>query len=125
MTGLLIPVADRHIAESIQNAIGVRLPVVFVGFFLPLANFAYCSSQVHSSYASLAQLAEHALRKRMVMGSIPIGGCISQLWQAELAQVSRRLWRSGCAQVSHPPSHEFDPSCFHVGSTLADGFWAS
>ena len=24
--------------------------------------------------ASLAQLAEHALRKRMVMGSIPIGG---------------------------------------------------
>ena len=26
--------------------------------------------------ASLAQLAEHALRKRMVMGSIPIGGLL-------------------------------------------------
>ena len=26
------------------------------------------------SYASLAQLAEHALRKRMVVGSIPTGG---------------------------------------------------
>ena len=29
--------------------------------------------------ASLAQLAEHALRKRMVMGSIPIGGLMSPL----------------------------------------------
>ena len=28
--------------------------------------------------ASLAQLVEHALRKRMVMGSIPIGGLFSQ-----------------------------------------------
>ena len=28
--------------------------------------------------ASLAQLAEHALRKRMVMGSIPIGGSFAQ-----------------------------------------------
>ena len=26
------------------------------------------------AYASLAQLAEHALRKRMVVGSIPTGG---------------------------------------------------
>ena len=31
------------------------------------------------SMASLAQLAEHALRKRMVMGSIPIGGSLCQL----------------------------------------------
>ena len=30
------------------------------------------AGKLHS--ASLAQLAEHALRKRMVMGSIPIGG---------------------------------------------------
>ena len=30
-------------------------------------------------YASLAQLAEHALRERMVMGSIPIGGLLSCL----------------------------------------------
>ena len=28
--------------------------------------------------ASLAQLAEHALRKRMVVGSIPTGGCLAQ-----------------------------------------------
>ena len=28
--------------------------------------------------ASLAQLAEHALRKRMVAGSIPAGGCSSK-----------------------------------------------
>ena len=27
--------------------------------------------------ASIAQLAEHALRKRMVVGSIPTGGCIA------------------------------------------------
>ena len=31
------------------------------------------------SDASLAQLAEHALRKRMVMGSIPIGGLYSDM----------------------------------------------
>ena len=37
---------------------------------------SYCSSQSLSLHASLAQLAEHALRKRMVMGSIPIGGCM-------------------------------------------------
>ena len=29
------------------------------------------------SYASLAQLAEHALRKRMVVGSIPTGGFLA------------------------------------------------
>ena len=33
------------------------------------------SAAVHyTSTASLAQLAEHALRKRMVVGSIPTGG---------------------------------------------------
>ena len=31
------------------------------------------------SMASLAQLAEHALHKRMVMGSIPIGGSLLQV----------------------------------------------
>ena len=34
--------------------------------------------------ASLAQLVEHALRKRMVMGSIPIGGCILQIGKLRL-----------------------------------------
>jgi hypothetical protein len=29
--------------------------------------------------ASLAQLAEHALRKRMVVGSIPTGGLVSRM----------------------------------------------
>ena len=35
---------------------------------------ASCSSNIASTRASLAQLAEHALRKRMVVGSIPTGG---------------------------------------------------
>lgn len=51
-----------------------------------------------SRYASLAQLAEHALRKRMVMGSIPIGGsraafpsCVTgQFTQAPLLGLSTR-----------------------------------
>ena len=34
----------------------------------------YVASTLISSSASVAQLAEHALRKRMVMGSIPIRG---------------------------------------------------
>ena len=37
--------------------------------------------------ASLAQLVEHALRKRMVMGSMPIGGsvgkCPEKAWKWE------------------------------------------
>ena len=34
--------------------------------------------------ASLAQLAEHALRKRTVTGSIPVGGCVFQsAWRPE------------------------------------------
>jgi hypothetical protein len=42
--------------------------------------FAYANTNKIGgiALASLAQLAEHALRKRMVMGSIPIGGCIPQ-----------------------------------------------
>ena len=38
--------------------------------------FAYANTNKIGgmALASLAQLAEHALRKRMVMGSIPIGG---------------------------------------------------
>ena len=41
-----------------------------------LKNWEEFSSPTAVSDASLAQLAEHALRKRMVMGSIPIGGCM-------------------------------------------------
>ena len=36
--------------------------------------------------ASLAQLVEHALRKRMVVGSIPTGGCaigIGKSWRED------------------------------------------
>ena len=36
--------------------------------------FAYFVFSLSAQAASLAQLVEHALRKRMVMGSIPIGG---------------------------------------------------
>ena len=32
----------------------------------------------NAASASLAQLVEHALRKRMVVGSIPTGGCLAQ-----------------------------------------------
>ena len=49
--------------------------------------FAHCTATGHYllaatnsgelSSASLAQLAEHALRKRMVVGSIPTGGLIT------------------------------------------------
>ena len=39
--------------------------------------------------ASLAQLAEHALRKRMVMGSIPIGGFIAPKRTRTNAQCAR------------------------------------
>ena len=37
----------------------------------PLANMCLCTVFAN---ASLAQLVEHTLRKRAVMGSIPIGG---------------------------------------------------
>ena len=40
--------------------------------------------------ASLAQLVEHALRKRMVVGSIPTGGCFEL---GSLHQV-RHTWKS-------------------------------
>ena len=40
--------------------------------------------------ASLAQLVEHALRKRMIVGSIPTGGSIAALTPAfHVSQVSR------------------------------------
>ena len=54
--------------------------------------FAHCTATGHYllaatnsgelSSASLAQLAEHALRKRMVVGSIPTGGFIAALTPA-------------------------------------------
>jgi hypothetical protein len=40
--------------------------------------FALLRHQCCTPQASLAQLVEHALRKRMVMGSIPIGGSFAQ-----------------------------------------------
>ena len=38
----------------------------------------------------LAQLAEHALRKRMVMGSIPIGEYIANQGKATMARVAEQ-----------------------------------
>ena len=40
--------------------------------------FVLLLCQCCTPQASLAQLVEHALRKRMVMGSIPIGGSFAQ-----------------------------------------------
>jgi hypothetical protein len=40
--------------------------------------FVRLRHQCCTPQASLAQLVEHALRKRMVMGSIPIGGSFAQ-----------------------------------------------
>ena len=43
-----------------------------------ITGFKYVrSSGPHAASASLAQLVEHALRKRMVVGSIPTGGFIA------------------------------------------------
>ena len=45
-------------------------------------------------HASLAQLVEHALRKRMVMGSIPIGGCafviVARTWSLTCGCIAKR-----------------------------------
>jgi hypothetical protein len=54
--------------------------------------------------ASLAQLVEHALRKRMVMGSIPIGGSFAQHRRPPFHYhlcfvVCLRLCVSGCVSV--------------------------
>jgi hypothetical protein len=40
--------------------------------------FVLLRRRCYTPQASLAQLVEHALRKRMVMGSIPIGGSFAQ-----------------------------------------------
>ena len=52
--------------------------------------------------ASLAQLVEHALRKRMVMGSIPIGGCFAFIFMLVFIQVSVQTKR---------PQRRFDSVC--------------
>ena len=58
-----------------------------------------CAVCGYNITASLAQLVEHTLRKRAVMGSIPIGGSVM------LRHVVRRIvglwrWRSRCADVT-------------------------
>ena len=58
--------STSHNPSGIENS-GADLPDVV----------AECKA-IPTRMASLAQLAEHALRKRMVMGSIPIGGFFSQ-----------------------------------------------
>ena len=56
--------------------------------------------QSRITFASLAQLAEHALRKRMVAGSIPAGGCAhTQRWNPErrvYRQFVKAPWREHC-----------------------------
>ena len=62
--------------------------------------------------ASLAQLVEHALRKRMVMGSIPIGGCIGDVTAFVVACAApgtggfrrRRAWTQCCHTPAAAPA---------------------
>ena len=57
---------------------GVDSPRVNIGSWCELAALSQSrpmANLVTQHNASVAQLAEHALRKRMVMGSIPIRGC--------------------------------------------------
>ena len=76
-----------------------------------------------SSVASLAQLVEHALRKRMVVGSIPTGGSFPIAVQQALAEFKagddcfsgeetkvylERAWLRGC------------PCCASLPTTLGD-----
>ena len=49
-------------------------------------------SDIAFDVASIAQLVEHALRKRTVVGSIPTGGFIS----------SSNFWRRLCSVISGP-----------------------
>ena len=49
----------------------------FIAFCILSLNKTSFSNLEKKPVASLAQLVEHALRKRMVMGSIPIGGYMS------------------------------------------------
>ena len=60
--------------------------VALVGLLHPWHRLA------RNTIASIAQLVEHALRKRMVVGSIPTGGCGLYPWLTEL---NRALASSG------------------------------
>ena len=65
---------------EVDHSVVVRsyyVRIVDLDFCLPLS-------------ASVAQLAEHALRKRMVVGSIPTGGfsCMSRMCQAGVSSQS-------------------------------------
>ena len=57
--------------------------------------------------ASVAQLAEHALRKRMVMGSIPIGGSLPK--RSHRAQISRALEFALCESSQYAPREARTP----------------
>ena len=51
-----------------------------------------------SAIASIAQLVEHALRKRMVMGSIPIGGsCADDMGALQHVTVVSRILVAACS----------------------------
>ena len=65
----------KHLLQSPKQR-HKGIPVVLSSLWL-------FSSHKDFSYASLAQLVEHALRKRMVVGSIPTGGfsCMSRMCQ--------------------------------------------
>ena len=63
-------------------ALGTHAPLCILRKWLPpQAQYCSCMSCIleRCSMASLAQLAEHALRKRTVVGSIPTGGLFHQL----------------------------------------------
>ena len=66
--------ARRRARDAPRNASRPRLAQPTLTLFVlcnPLANMCLCTVFAN---ASLAQLVEHTLRKRAVMGSIPIGG---------------------------------------------------
>ena len=58
----------------------------------------------HTAHAPLAQLAEHALRKRMVVGSIPTGGFFALGGHAHAHQELTKIqWLPACTW--HGPRH--------------------
>ena len=64
-----------------------------------------CAKTGKAQQASLAQLAEHALRKRMVVGSIPTGGLLAK-----------------CFNVGQWMADEFNPPRAHyLQEALGDG----
>ena len=66
-----------HVAQHplpVCPAASFRGPAHMLHYPLATRQVAVLNVNLQSE-ASLAQLVEHALRKRMVMGSIPIGGC--------------------------------------------------